>query len=192
MMMLPEDHLSFPFISYWPYWNHFNAHAHVSYVCVDEYLCGFVSGSAHQSNNERLTERQHVHNNVKKIEFSSFDRHTKIADWICDLFDPLSLKHTHSWRGNMLHTHTHTLHHKLAGEPTCSEPWVCSWVCHSVQVNTTEQSHFLPVASRCENDNTITVKQDTLDLEVGAQRRREESRDNKAAHTVEETDNVQA
>lgn len=35
-----------------------------------------------------------------------------------------------------------------------------------------KQSHFLPVASRCENDNTVTVKQDTLDLEVGAQRRR--------------------
>lgn len=30
MMMLPEDHLSFPFISYWPYWNHSNIQDQVS------------------------------------------------------------------------------------------------------------------------------------------------------------------
>lgn len=73
MMMTLPDHLSFPFISYWPYWNHFNTQDRVS-VCARVHACVWIS--AHRSNNERLTETQQERNNVQKIEFSSIDRHT--------------------------------------------------------------------------------------------------------------------
>lgn len=74
------------------YWNCSNIQDQVS-VCVHVCVCVCESCSALQSNNERLTESQPGHNNVQKIEFSTMDRHTKTADWICDLSYP--------------HTHTH-------------------------------------------------------------------------------------
>lgn len=64
---------SLPVYQQQPYWN-FQDHVS-SRVCVCVFSC----------NNERLTQRQSGYDNVQKIEFSTTDRRTKTADWLCIL-----------------------------------------------------------------------------------------------------------